>query len=645
MSNDEIQLHPGGTDELSDDSSVDATASGGTGAVPKKQLPTSGGAGITTPSGAEDEEELKESRQAAGLAELDAVMQDLQPDEKIPSLESVDETAPSEGSITPLSSPKSAPTSPSSVTSAVSPATPTRERSQPTVPLTSPTTVADTTAPKIKTGDSLADLRARIMTGGAPNITSAAEPLPKGAIASTPSAPIVTSVMPSTAPAQNATPATMVEKEKNVVEDTAEATIVEEKVVEKKNTIPTPTTTLQPASPASSAAPKEAVPPLVEKKTPVAPPTIATFARQATAENTPVQKVAPVESTVVPQATESASNVGSYHTSPIRSIRTFRDDMTTAVSEQKTSLVSAIAAEQDKLSQQQMKGGGEERKSLLSPIAFYVLGVSTMLIVAGVAVFGYLSLTDKKQPVAAIQDLPAYIFTEAQQQVDATGDTRQSFMDKLMYAKSKVNVRLGAITYLYLTANGPSASGLSTLHLLSTAEFLNSIESRAPASLVRALDPTMMLGVHEFDGNQPFLIFKIIDYENAFAGMLAWEKDMNGDLAPLFGEHILHQVSSTPTPAPLAPTATDTVSTSTVGTTTGSTTEVSVPEEPVITTDSFLPIVFEDAVIRNKDVRVMRGDSGNIVLLYSFVDRSTLVVTTNEPTFVEVLTRLTSRRF
>ena len=48
---------------------------------------------------------------------------------------------------------------------------------------------------------------------------------------------------------------------------------------------------------------------------------------------------------------------------------------------------------------------------------------------------------------------------------------------------------------------------------------------------------------------------------------------------------------------------------------------------------------FEDRIIRNKDVRVMKDSAGNIVLLYGFLDQKNLVITTNEQTFQEILNR------
>ena len=119
-----------------------------------------------------------------------------------------------------------------------------------------------------------------------------------------------------------------------------------------------------------------------------------------------------------------------------------------------------------------------------------------------------------------------------------------------------------------------------------------------------------MAGVHSFDGNHPFLVLKTGFYENAFAGMLEWERYMKDDLAPLFGP--------AKTKIPSGQIVADTV------------------QEP--------ELVFVDSVIKNKDTRILRGKNGKTELLYSFVDKNTIIITTNEHTLEEVFVRHTTSK-
>jgi hypothetical protein len=50
-------------------------------------------------------------------------------------------------------------------------------------------------------------------------------------------------------------------------------------------------------------------------------------------------------------------------------------------------------------------------------------------------------------------------------------------------------------------------------------------------------------------------------------------------------------------------------------------------------------------VVKNKDTRILRDSHGNTVLLYSFINKETLIITTNEATFNEIYDRLTVSSF
>ena len=134
---------------------------------------------------------------------------------------------------------------------------------------------------------------------------------------------------------------------------------------------------------------------------------------------------------------------------------------------------------------------------------------------------------------------------------------------------------------------------------ITTAELLGKLETAAPGPLVRALGATPTLGVHGFRGGQPFVLWSVSSYDHAFAGMLAWEEDMLSDIGPLFG---------------ISPRAL-------VETLSSTTAEVLQHT-----------LVFKDIVARNKDVRAVFGPKGGFIFLYAFIDKETLVLTTNEDT-------------
>lgn len=123
----------------------------------------------------------------------------------------------------------------------------------------------------------------------------------------------------------------------------------------------------------------------------------------------------------------------------------------------------------------------------------------------------------------------------------------------------------------------------------------------APQDIARALgipdtiarDVTdAMVGVHAFDRTQPFVILKIGAYDRVFGALLKWEPDMARGLGAFFAP----RGGGTP---------------------------------PTLT--------FKDTIIDNLDVRVSQSAWP---ILYAFPAQNLLVITTNEYTLREVLTRL-----
>jgi hypothetical protein len=53
-----------------------------------------------------------------------------------------------------------------------------------------------------------------------------------------------------------------------------------------------------------------------------------------------------------------------------------------------------------------------------------------------------------------------------------------------------------------------------------------------------------------------------------------------------------------------------------------------------------LNTAFVDRVVDNHDSRVIQNAAGDILLLWTFLDRNTLVITTNQYTLSEVISRL-----
>jgi hypothetical protein len=200
--------------------------------------------------------------------------------------------------------------------------------------------------------------------------------------------------------------------------------------------------------------------------------------------------------------------------------------------------------------------------------------------------------------------------------VSDTSPSRTEIMNALQAAKKDTNISLGLIEWLYLTNQEQTAQ-------LGITELLGIIAPQTPGEIMRVLTETYFLGLHSFDENQPFLLLQVDSYETAYAGMLTWENTLQSDLFPFFNRIAVPR--ATP-PVIIEPIATSTSSTT--------------PEAPRYR-QQFIPTSFVDKVVENRDTRAIVSDGGELLLLWTFLGRNTILITTNEYTLREVISRLT----
>ncbi len=332
-----------------------------------------------------------------------------------------------------------------------------------------------------------------------------------------------------------------------------------------------------------------------------------------------------------------AAQVHEAPASHLASIRTFRSDVEDTITHKRTSVVDMIAAEQKRIAASDDGVVMVGKNSSLSLAAMLLLGASIALIfAAGVIGVLFFMQTDNRSVVAT----PTYFVVEDGSSYVTNGRVRAEIMRDLAAARDAVDVRLGAMSEVRVTKLLPEPRDDTEVPVTSQ-EFFSLLALGAPDSLVRSLTPAFMLGVHEFAGEQPFLIFTTTYYQNAFRGMLAWEYRMQEDLHPLFmAEDLGTQVIDVPVASePITATSTGTSTATTTGSTTPPTSAIEVRNE-------FRHAgAFEDVVTDNVPARVLRNKNGDVTLLWSIPDGTHIIITTNEHTLREVRKRLSEPGF
>lgn len=278
----------------------------------------------------------------------------------------------------------------------------------------------------------------------------------------------------------------------------------------------------------------------------------------------------------LPEANLTSNGVDRKPT-PLKQIRTFQGDVAEALQREQRSLVSIQQAEHLKNSSARSSTDKPPVNSRRTELFYLVLGSLVLFILGAVGVW-YTYDEFMRRSATPITTAPAnrFISADTETNLNLAVDSRETLINTLSAAVRGTAV--GELRHIILP--------------LSTSEFLNILGSQAPGSLTRAFDPLFMFGAF---GESAFLIIKLISFENAFAGMLAWEKNLNQDIGPLFVTAELSRNIS--------------------------------PES-----------TFTDITDKNKDIRVLALD-GEPILLYSFFDNNMLVITDH----IETLRTLNDR--
>lgn len=292
----------------------------------------------------------------------------------------------------------------------------------------------------------------------------------------------------------------------------------------------------------------------------------------------------------------------------ITPLQTFKGDIERVVQEG-ASVVSIAAAEAKRRGEKKDEPAPAETggQNTGTKIAMGVGGLALLLVAAGVLAF--LLLRPNTVPIASTPEAP-FISVDEVVLISVVAGERDTLMTNLQAARESMRLSVGLIEWLYVAH---TVIPDTPPQPLSTAEFLTTLAPRIPEGLLRTLAPFYLVGVHSFDENQPFLILQTDSYETGYRGMLDWELSMRDDLSPLFTRN--------PSPKSTVVIASSTASSSQT---------------------AFIQTGFVDKVVENLDTRVVLNDEGEILLLWAFLGRNTIVITTNEYTLREVVARRNS---
>lgn len=299
------------------------------------------------------------------------------------------------------------------------------------------------------------------------------------------------------------------------------------------------------------------------------------------------------------------------HDEQIKALQTFESDVLEALKRSKTGAADIVMAQQARPREtfQQtiiapQESSHPERSKLL-------MTISGVVVAAGIIVAGaYWFFKPNKPPPAPVTASGQQIIAiDLVKTIDVTNRTHNEVITAIQQERDAAALRVNATEAITFSEN----NGGRTPAALSAPEFLSRIAPDMYTAFGRALENEFVFGLIGYDGNQPFLILRTKAFENAYNGLLQGEVDLYRQAGPIFvpGKGALPGLST----STLAYFGTD-------------------PQHQI----------FRDKVVSNLDARIVANASGKTVFLYAFADQATVVVTTNEKTFTEVVARLKRAR-
>ncbi|OHA17265.1 MAG: hypothetical protein A3C79_03005 [Candidatus Taylorbacteria bacterium RIFCSPHIGHO2_02_FULL_45_28] len=340
-------------------------------------------------------------------------------------------------------------------------------------------------------------------------------------------------------------------------------------------------------------------------------------------------------------------------------VRTYESDVAEVMSHKKISTASIAIAESQK--QQGSEIISDEVPSHIGrKITMTIVGL--LLLVGGAYGAYYLYSNSALAPIIpAVQPQKATPgFIPSVDQIVITIDNQNPMSIRRHILNEISGIRTPDTIIEFIITKKDATGSLSRV---SAPDIIKTFEINAPDILSRSLAESWMFGVYNDINNNKniFIVGTTNFFQNAFAGMLQWERVMADDLRQYLYSDTIVGISNNPTPIstttnnmligidsilPLAGTATATntsiliLATST-NTTGSSTVEIVEPLRQYLTIRGR----FEDRIIKNKDVRAFRADTGEILFLYSFIDNTHLVFTKKESTLIEILNKLEKQSF
>jgi hypothetical protein len=284
-----------------------------------------------------------------------------------------------------------------------------------------------------------------------------------------------------------------------------------------------------------------------------------------------------------------------YNVTDVPRIRTYADDVKDAMRVDNTSMAQIAMAEQRRRDQNAMVDDASSRNP--RNILLVMTGIALMA-ASGVVIWYFLTQNPGTEPAPVVVSSQKIIIEyDNRVTLSALDETRAGLQNSVRQVLSQPLAERTLTAVVFAENDTP----------LDLNVWLSRIQSRVPESLTRALRPTFLFGVYAHDYNSSFLLLEASSFQEAFAGMLAWEPDLTIDIDRFIYSKPQPRPASTSTPPTAAPAG---------------------------------QFRYIDRVIANRDARVYLDPDGRELFFYTFVTNELIFIGRDQVTLEEVIGRI-----
>jgi len=273
----------------------------------------------------------------------------------------------------------------------------------------------------------------------------------------------------------------------------------------------------------------------------------------------------------------------------VEALHTLSSDLTSALYEKKGTVIKLALAEEEK------RRMLEEGREPYSKQNIFFLIATTILVIAGIGLIIFMYI--RKNPTVDTNtqiSLPAYVFTDGNITVPIVGKTKEDARVLIRGAAHSIK-DTETVVGIY-----PINNTTTDTALVSFSQFNDILSLQIPTAVTQQILGTFMIGAYRDAGIiSPFLLLKTQSSEDTRNAIMQWEPTMYESVMQSTGMEV----------------------------------------NPILIGKDF-----ENAIIRNKDARVLREENGKIILLYTFIDKYTLLITSSPNVVAMAIDRLNVER-